>query len=437
MDVARFGDWTTPSYTRTKVMENYSRRFRISFPNEELPAGRPLFTSPIHGRLDAFNAVWGAHYGLETALWFQAEGEEPVEEVTFRRSNAFPRVAEEVQAVREGVGLFETTGFAKHEFTGPDARGFLDRVMANRIPAPGRMALTPMLNHQGRLIGDFTVATLADPFDGSERFLVLGSGVAEGYHDRWFRSLLPTDRSVAYQPLGHDSTGLSIAGPKARDVLAALTDDDVSNEAFRFLDIRHLDLGMVDALVGRITFTGDLGYELWVSASLQTRLFDLLLDAGAAHGIHPFGLRALDSMRFDKDFGAWATEYRPTYTPGEAGMDRFVKPEKGDFIGRDAVVAEREAGPERRLCAFTLEPGEDEEAADVLGDEPIWHGGEVVGWVTSGGYAHWSRASCALGYLPVAIADEADFEIEVLGIRRAAHRRDEPLFDPTGSRMRS
>ncbi|HJN40289.1 MAG TPA: glycine cleavage T C-terminal barrel domain-containing protein, partial [Chloroflexota bacterium] len=162
-----------------------------------------------------------------------------------------------------------------------------------------------------------------------------------------------------------------------------------------------------------------------------------LLDAGAAHGIHPFGLRALDSMRFDKDFGAWATEYRPTYTPGEAGMDRFVKPEKGDFIGRDAVVAEREAGPERRLCAFTLEPGEDDEAADVLGDEPIWHGGEVVGWVTSGGYAHWSRASCALGYLPVAIAAEADFEIEVLGIRRAAHRRDEPLFDPTGSRMRS
>ena len=433
MDVARFGDWTTPSYTRTKVMENYRRRFQISFPNEELPAGRPLHTSPIHGRLSDANAVWGASYGLEAALWFQVAGEEPVEEVTFHRSNAFPVVAEEVRAVREGVGLIETTGFAKHQFAGPGARAFLDGVMANRIPAPGRMALTPMLNHQGRLIGDFTVATLADPFDGTERFLVFGSGAAEGYHERWFRSHLPGLRSVSYRPLGHEFAGLSIAGPRARDVLASLTDDDVSNEAFRFLDIRHLDLAMTDTLVGRITFTGDLGFEFWVPASLQVRLFDLLMEAGEAHGIRPFGLRALDSMRFDKDFGAWTTEYRPIYTPDEAGMGRFVKPDKGEFIGRDEVLVEREQGPQRRLCAFTLD---DALAIDVLGDEPIWHGGEVVGWVTSGGYAHWSRASCALGYVPVAIADATDFEIEVLGVRRRATRRNDPMFDPTGSRMR-
>jgi dimethylglycine dehydrogenase len=216
-------------------------------------------------------------------------------------------------------------------------------------------------------------------------------------------------------------------------VLASLTDDDVSNEAFRFLDIRHLDLAMTDTLVGRITFTGDLGFEFWVPASLQVRLFDLLMEAGETHGIRPFGLRALDSMRFDKDFGAWSTEYRPIYTPDEAGMGRFVKPDKGEFIGRDEVLVEREQGPQRRLCAFTLD---DALAIDVLGDEPIWHGGEVVGWVTSGGYAHWSRASCALGYVPVAIADATDFEIEVLGVRRRATRRNDPMFDHTGSRMR-
>ncbi|MBT5568500.1 MAG: FAD-dependent oxidoreductase, partial [Acidimicrobiaceae bacterium] len=161
MDVARFGDWTTPSYTKAKVMENYSRRFSISFPNEELPAGRPLHTSAIHDDLDSANAVWGSSYGLEYPLWFQRPGAEPVEEVTFHRSNAFDVVADEVHATRTGVGLMETTGFAKHEFTGPGARVFLERVMANHIPESGRMALTPMLNHQGMLIGDFTVATIS------------------------------------------------------------------------------------------------------------------------------------------------------------------------------------------------------------------------------------------------------------------------------------
>ncbi len=444
MDVARFGDWTTPSYTKAKVMENYSRRFSISFPNEELPAGRPLHTSAIHDQLDAANAVWGSSYGLEYPLWFQRPGAEAVEQVTFHRSNAFDVVAEEVHATRTGVGLLETTGFAKHEFTGPGARAFLERTMANRIPEPGRMALTPMLNHQGMLIGDFTVVTIStttDPTNGSEgpeRFLVFGSGAAEGHHERWFRSQLPhTGDRVAYRPLSHEMAGLSISGPAARQVLASLTDMDVSNDSFRFLDVRRMDLGMVPALVARISFTGDLGYEFWVPASLQQRLFQLLTEAGEPHGMRLFGLRALDSMRFDKGFGAWASEYRPVYTPWEARMDRFVRLDKGDFIGREAAAASLAAGPERRLCLLDV----DVDGADALGDEPIWHDGEVVGWVTSGGYAHWSEVSCALGYLPVALtgtdSPSTGFEVEVLGVRRAATRLDEPLFDPSGSRMRS
>ena len=469
MDVARFGDWTTPSYTKAKVMENYSRRFSISFPNEELPAGRPLHTSAIHDDLDSANAVWGSSYGLEYPLWFQRLGAEPVEEVTFHRSNAFDVVADEVHATRTGVGLMETTGFAKHEFTGPGARVFLERVMANHIPESGRMALTPMLNHQGMLIGDFTVATIStvtdatDAADGPERFVVFGSGAAEGYHERWFQSQLRVARStgvespsegrssglesargdrsaggrVSYRPLSHEMAGLSISGPAARDVLASLTTVDVSNDSFRFLDVRRMDLGMVPALVARISFTGDLGYEFWVPASLQQRLFRLLTEAGEPHGMRLFGLRALDSMRFDKGFGAWASEYRSVYTPWEARMDRFVKLDKGDFIGREAAAASLAAGPERRLCLLRI----DVDGADALGDEPIWHDGEVVGWVTSGGYAHWSEASCALGYLPSTLADAATpsggFEVEVLGVRRAATRLDGPLFDPSGARMRS
>jgi dimethylglycine dehydrogenase len=469
MDVARFGDWTTPSYTKAKVMENYSRRFSISFPNEELPAGRPLHTSAIHDDLDSANAVWGSSYGLEYPLWFQRLGAEPVEEVTFHRSNAFDVVADEVHATRTGVGLMETTGFAKHEFTGPGARVFLERVMANHIPESGRMALTPMLNHQGMLIGDFTVATIStvtdatDAADGPERFVVFGSGAAEGYHERWFQSQLRVARStgvespsegrssglesargdrsaggrVSYRPLSHEMAGLSISGPAARDVLASLTTVDVSNDSFRFLDVRRMDLGMVPALVARISFTGDLGYEFWVPASLQQRLFRLLTEAGEPHGMRLFGLRALDSMRFDKGFGAWASEYRSIYTPWEARMDRFVKLDKGDFIGREAAAASLAAGPERRLCLLRI----DVDGADALGDEPIWHDGEVVGWVTSGGYAHWSEASCALGYLPSTLADAATrsggFEVEVLGVRRAATRLDEPLFDPSGARLRS
>jgi dimethylglycine dehydrogenase len=301
-----------------------------------------------------------------------------------------------------------------------------------------------MLNHQGMLIGDFTVATIStttDPTDGSEgpeRFLVFGSGAAEGHHERWFRSQLPhTGDRVAYRPLSHEMAGLSISGPAARQVLASLTDMDVSNDSFRFLDVRRMDLGMVPALVARISFTGDLGYEFWVPASLQQRLFQLLTEAGEPHGMRLFGLRALDSMRFDKGFGAWASEYRPVYTPWEARMDRFVKLDKGDFIGREAAAASLAAGPERRLCLLDV----DVDGADALGDEPIWHDGEVVGWVTSGGYAHWSEVSCALGYLPVALtgtdSPSTGFEVEVLGVRRAATRLDKPLFDPSGWRMRS
>ena len=450
MDVARFGDWATPRYTEAKVRENYGRRFRIAYPNEELPAGRPLRTTPIHDRLTAANAVWGAAYGLEVPLWFQEPGREPVEEVTLRRSNAFDVVAGEVAAVRNRVGLMESTSFAKYEVAGVGGRRWLEGLLPNRMPQPGRIALSPMLNDGGRLIGDFTVACLPEE-GGAERFIVFGSGPAEAYHLRWFGTQLPDDGSVTLRPLGPDLCGLALAGPRSRELLAAVTDDPVDADAFGFLDVAWVHVGMHRCLAGRISFTGDLGVELWMPAADQRRVLDVLLEAGADHGLRLFGSRALDSMRLEKGFGTWAREYRPIYTPDEAGLGWTVRTDK-PFVGRDSVVAERrrnaEGDPGRRLAFFTVADEGGAAPADPIGDEPIWFDDRVVGWVTSGGYAHHSRASMAAGYVDAGpVADGADdgegeggvdgYEIEIFGVRRPATRLARPLFDPSGVRMRA
>jgi len=429
MDVARFGDWATMSYTNAKVRENYSRRFSITFPNEELPAARPLQMTPIHGQLDDANAVWGAAYGLEHSLWFQAPGEDPVENVTFRRSNAFDRVGEECRAVREHAGLLEISNFAKYRVEGSGAAEWLDRIMANKPPREGRLTLAPMLNDQGKLIGDFTIGNLGD-----DTFYVFGSGIGERYHMRWFESHLPDDGSVRVTPEGLSLTGLALAGPRSREILQSLTHHDLSRESFPFLGIRRFDIGMVPALVGRISFTGELGYEMWVRPEYQQRLFDDLMAAGAEHGLRLFGAHALNSLRLDKGFGAWATEFRNIYDPFEAGMDRFVKFDKGEFIGREALAPVAETGPERTMGLFVV----DADDADVSADEPIFDGDDVVGWVTSGGYAHWSQASVALGYLPTELVEPGrEFTIEIIGQRRPAVLQAEALYDPAGERMRS
>ena len=428
MDVARFGDWATLAYTNAKVRENYSRRFRIRFPNEELQAARPLRTTPIYDRLKDRNAVFGDYWGLEHALWFAPKGSEAVEQTTFRRSNAHPSVAEECHAVRNDVGLLEISNYGKFEVTGPGAESWLMQTMANRMPAEGRIVLTPMLNHRGKLLGDFTIAKLE-----AERFFIVGIYAAENHYLRWFeRHPWPAD--VAVRACATDYVGLSLAGPKSRDLLQGLVRDDLSTAAFPFLSFRRMDVGMIPAMVGRISFTGDLGYEIWVRPDWQRALYDLLVEAGKPFGLKNFGARALHSLRLEKSFGTWAREYRPIYGPYEAGLDRFIDVRKNDFVGRSAAVEERDRGPERRLVTFTVEA----DGADAIGDEPVWHEGEVVGWTTSGGYAHSVQKSVALGYVPAARAGATSgFEIEIIGQRRRAMRIDEPLFDPKGLRMRA
>jgi dimethylglycine dehydrogenase len=426
MDVARYGTWASKAYTNAKVRENYSRRFSIRFPNEELPAARPLKTSPLYDRLKAHGAQFGAAAGLEVPLWYAPQG--TIDEFSWRRSTDFETVAGEVQAVRRAVGLIETTGFAKYTIRGSGAAGWLDRMLACRIPAVGRMTLAPMLQADGRLIGDFTLSNL-----GAEGFFIVGSGIAEDYHMRWFLEHAPRDGSVEIIAHGAAVAGLAIAGPRARDLLRAVTTADVSPQAFKFMQVRRLDVGMASALVGRVSYTGDLGFEMWCDPCNHVHLFDTLIRAGGAFGLRLFGSRALNSLRLEKAYGSWAREYRPIYSPLEAGLDRFVALDKTvEFIGKAAALRERDDGGRLRLRCFVVEA----DGADVIGDEPIWKGETVRGWVTSGGYAHASGASVAMGYVPKETADaDEGWSIEILGSRRPARLQHRALFDPDGRRM--
>jgi len=427
MDVARYGDYATRTFTREKVTENYQRRFAITYPNEELPVGRPLETTPAYGIWKAQRAVFGCGYGLEHVNYFAPEGEPLEETPSFRRSNAFAPVGAECRTVRTQVGINEIHNFGKYEVRGPEAEAWLNRIMANRMPAEGRIALTPMLSQAGKIIGDFTVAKLLP-----ERFQLTASYAAQAYHMRWFEAHLPKS-GVAVRNVSRERVGFQIAGPNARKLLERATRADVSNQAFPFLHAREFEVGLVPATVCRITYTGDLGYEIYVDRRHQVALYEALAAAGQDLGLTPFGMRAMMSLRLEKSFGSWLREYKPDYTPAETGLDRFVSFKKNDFIGRDAAQRDRDNPPPRRLSTFTVEAAD----ADVVADEPIWKDGKVVGFVTSGGYAHFVKKSVALGFVPAEmIEDGAGFEIEILGEMRPATLVTQPLLDPEGARMR-
>ncbi|MBP2461899.1 MULTISPECIES: FAD-dependent oxidoreductase [unclassified Rhizobium] len=428
MDVTRYGDYASLAYTNAKVRENYSRRFSIRYPNEELPAARPLLTTPVYDALKARGAVFGASYGLETPLWFAPEGVKDA--FSWRRSTDFEHVGREAKAVRDSVGVMETSGFAKYSIGGEGAHAWLDHILAGKVPPVGRMALSPMLNEAGKLIGDFTLANLGD-----DAFLLIGSGIAEDYHMRWFETHLPDDDSVSFDCLNLGLVGLSIAGPRSRDVLQKLTHLDLSDQALPFMGIVEIDLGMAPVILGRVSYTGDLGFELWMKPEYQRYLFDLIMEAGAEFGITLFGLRALNALRVEKSFGSWSREYRPLYGPVEAGLGRFIAYGKeADFIGKAAAIEEKAEGGALRLVTFVV----DAKDADVLGDEPISLDGQVCGWVTSGGYAHAAGVSVAMGYVPKEVSrTEEGWQIEVLGEMLIARLQPHPIFDANGSRMRS
>lgn len=425
MDVARFGDWITPGYTLPKVIENYQKRFSVAYPNEELPAARPHRSTPMYDTFTQMGAVWGQQFGLEVPNYFAQDDEPKYETPSFRRSDAFAATAREVKAVRSGVGINELQNFGKYRVSGPKARAWLDRIMAGRVPQPGRLSLTPMLSPKGKLIGDFTISCLAE-----DHFQLTASYGSQAFHFRWFQQ--HQEEGVSLCNISDKRTGFQIAGPHARDVLAACTRDDVSD--MRFLDVRRMTVGGADCIVQRVSYTGDLGFEIYCDPMDQRSLWHTLWGAGQAHGITPFGMRAMMSLRLDKFFGSWMSEFSPDYTAAETGLERFIHFKKStDFIGRAAAEQERAIGAVRQLVTFEV----DAEDADVQGYEPIWLDGAVVGFCTSGGYSHHAEKSIAMGFLPKdRIAEARDVEIEILGKMRPARVIAQPLFDPDGTRMR-
>ncbi|MEM9212409.1 MAG: FAD-dependent oxidoreductase [Pseudomonadota bacterium] len=425
MDVARFGKWITSDYTLTKVTENYQRRFSVTFPNEELPAARPLNTTPMYDIFDQMGAVWGHQYGLEVPNYF-AEGDEPrFETPSFRRSNAWDATAREVKVVRENVGINEVHNFGKYRVTGAKARDWLDRIMAGRVPQPGRVSLTPMLSNKGRLIGDFTISCLSE-----DLFQLTASYGSQNYHMRWFESHnMP---GVLVENMSDQLNGFQIAGPNARKLLAACTRHPVAE--MKFLDVARMNVGLTNCIVQRVSYTGDLGYEIYTDPMKQRALWHTLWSAGAPMGLKPFGMRAMMSLRLDRFFGSWLSEFSPDYTAAETGLDRFISFKKNvDFVGRGPAEEERAKGPARKLVAFEVDAND----ADVNAYEPIWLGGEVVGFCTSGGYSHHLGKSIAQGFVPTdRAASGLQVEIEILGDMRPARLITSTDFDPDMERLR-
>jgi len=417
MDVARYGDWISPGYTLPKVIENYQKRFSVSYPNEELPAARPLRTTSMYDIFDGMGAVWGAQYGLEVVNYFAQEDEPRFETPSFRRSNAFEATRREVRAVRDNVGINETHNFGKYSVTGDGARCWLDRIMAGRIPKPGRMSLTPMLSPKGRLIGDFTVSCLSET-----EFQLTASYGSQNYHMRWFINNLHGD--VEVKNISDERTGFQIAGPKAQALLQAAARSGVLD--IGFMDVREIVIGMIPCLVQRVSYTGDLGYEIYCQACEQRQLWHSLWTKGQVFGLKPFGMRAMMSLRLDRFFGSWLSEYSPDYSAAETGLDRFISWSKPvDFIGKEAALAEKEKGASRKLVAFEVMAND----ADVVAYEPVWMDGSVVGFCTSGGYSHYAEKSIALALIPAdRVKPGLTAEIEILGQMCTARMLDRPLL---------
>jgi dimethylglycine dehydrogenase len=424
MDVARFGNYASPQYGTTKSSENYERRFIMTFPNETLPKGRKQKTTALYDRFVSKGAVMGDSFGLESVLWFANNPKDAYEDPTIKRSRSHDYVSKEVKNVRENVGVTEIANFSKHEFQGQDARKFLNYVLAGRIPKPGRICLNPMLTHKGKLYGDLTVACLNE-----NKFMIFGSGAVQEMHRRWFENHLK-DFNVIYKNRSDDFHGLALSGPKSRNLLQKLVRENISNENFKFRDVREMFVAGVPAIVNRISFTGELGYEVYVVPHFQLKLYEEMEVAGKEFNLKPFGARALMSMRLEKNWGAWTLDFRPDFTAKESGLDFFIDWNK-DFIGKESA---KKDNSKLKLTPLIIETDD----IDVTNNEAVVKDGKSIGYITSGGFAHHVKKSIAYSYLDEEILKTNEkFQVEINGNFYNTTIIKEPLYDPRGTKMRS
>ncbi len=428
MDVARYGafasnDW----YLRETTRQFYARRFVIAYPNEELPAGRPLKMTPSYDAQKALGARFTEVWGMETPLYFAPAGGQFVEVPSLRRSNAEGIVAAEVTATRAAAGLLDSGVYARYQISGPQAAAWLSHLLAGRIPSVGRIRIAPMLAPSGKLMGDFTITCLAP-----ERFWLVASYYLQEWHQRWFHQHKPA-HGVEIENLSESWLGFSLSGPRSRAILARLTREDVSDAALPFFACRAMDIGFTQAIVARLSLTGELGFEITVPALQQRALWQRLLEQGTPLGMRPIGTRAQDSLRLEKGYGVWSLEYTQSYTPAMAGLDRYIDYAKGEFIGRGAALRDRESASAVQLVLLSVDAAD----ADASGFEPIFCGERRVGFVTSGAYGHHVKHSLALAYVDRSVLEGRDaVEVQVLGERRAARILAEPPYDPRGLRQR-
>ena len=428
MDVARYGIWAeNKQYIKETTGQFYTRRFVMTYPNEQLPAGRPLKTSGAYADMTAAGCRWGQNWDLEVPLYFAQPGFE--ETPSLKRSNAHPIVGEECQAVRGGVGLLDITGFSRFEVTGPNAEKWLDHIMASKLPTAGRAKLAPMLAEDGRLKGDLTVFNWGPDASGNTTWWIMGSYYLRQWHMRWFDDHMID--GVTVRDLGEDTSGFSLSGPASLKVIEKLTDGPIAD--LKFMGCGQFDIGLLRCKVGRLSVAGELGYEIHCRAGDHATLRQTLLQAGAGLGIREYGFNALLSLRLEKSFGIWNAEFTQGYTAGMTGMDRWIDWDK-DFVGKKAALSERDGnGPAQKLVTLEI----DAQGADASGYEPIWADGKRVGFVTSGGYGHSIQKSLAM-----ALVDQAqctpgtELTVHVVGVERPARVIPPSPYDPQAKSMR-
>ena len=424
-DPRRFGVFADADYMRARGRQDYGMTYATVPPGEELPAARKLRTSPLYDKLHASGCVFTETFGWERPKWFSTDGRD--EEYSFRHNNVFELVRDECLAVRERVGILDLSGFAKYDVTGPDAEKLLDRLCANRLPKPGRVALTHLLSENGRIGGEATVTRLGD-----ESFYVLSAAGAELRDLDHLQQGVHPGEQVRIDNVTDRRGVLVLAGPHARDVLARVTDAALDNQAFPWLSGMEIGIADVPVRALRVNYVGELGWELHPLMEHMVTLHDALLEAGAEYGIRDFGLYAVNSLRLEKAYRGWGAELTNEVTLIDADMARFIKFDKGDFTGREATL--NQGDRELQLVYFSLDSGD----ADVQGGEPIFAGESCVGVTTSGGYGHYVRQSLGFGYVPPALAEPgAALTVEVLGRRRQISLLAEPVHDPANERLRA